>query len=62
MASKVRMTRVEFCRRKAEWADKKCAEAAESSAPWALKNLRLYQNYASRFWGAYYAALRDIEQ
>ena len=53
------VNRIEVLRRKAEWAERKCAEAAASDKPWALRNLRLYQNFASRFWGEYFEALRN---
>jgi len=52
------MTRSEICKRKALWAERKCNEAAASDKPWALRNLRLYQNYASRFWGEYFTELK----
>lgn len=55
------MTRTDILKRKADWAERKCDEAAASSAPWALGNLRLYQNLASKFWGEYYAALTQTE-
>ena len=53
------VTRIELLKRKALWAERKCDEAAASNEPWALKNLRLYQNFASRFWGEYFEALRN---
>ncbi len=56
------MPRTEFTRRKALWAENKADEASASSAPWALKNLRMYQNLASKFWGEHYAALRAEDQ
>lgn len=56
------MTRAEICQRKALWAEKKCDEAAASDAPWALRNLRLYQNYASRFWAEYFAEVRATQE
>ena len=52
------MTESEKKRRMALWAERKADEAAASEAPWALRNLRLYQNYASKFWGEHYAALK----
>lgn len=45
-------------RRKALWAEQKANEAAASNAPWALGNLRLYQNMASKFWGEHYALVK----
>lgn len=39
--------------RKALWAERKVDEAAVSDKPWALRNLRLYQNYASQYWGEF---------
>lgn len=38
--------------------ERKADEAAASDAPWAMGNLRLYQNKASEFWGKHFAALR----
>jgi hypothetical protein len=43
------------------WAERKANEAASSDKPWALGNLRNYQNMASKFWGEHYRALRDTE-
>ena len=54
------MNSAELAKRKALWAERKADEAAESDAPWALRNLRLYQNYASRYWGEHYAELRKL--
>lgn len=48
----------EFAKRKALWAERKADENAASSKPWAPRNVRLYQNLASRYWGEHYAALR----
>ena len=48
------MTPLELARRKAEWAERKADEAAASDAPWAMGNLRLYQNFASKSWREYY--------
>jgi hypothetical protein len=48
----------ELLKRKAEWAERKCDEASASGAPWALANLRVYQYYAFKFWGEYYASQR----
>lgn len=42
--------------RMAEWAERKADEAAASDAPWAMGNLRTYQNYMSKFLGMAYAA------
>ena len=53
------MSHLDLLRRKAEWAERKCDEAAASSEPWALANLRLYQNYLSRFLTDYYVACRQ---
>lgn len=47
-----------MARRKALWAERKANEAAASSAPWAMRNLRLYQNFASKWWGEHYAEVR----
>ena len=52
------MSRSELARRKALWAESKANEASESDMPWAIANLRLYQNLASKFWGEYYALAR----
>lgn len=38
--------------------ERKADEAAASDAPWALGNLRVYQNKASEFWGKHFAAAR----
>jgi len=54
----VTQSQIELLKRKAEWAERKCNEASASTAPWALRNLRLYQNFASKFWGEYYGAKR----
>lgn len=53
------MTKTELARRKALWAERKADEAAASDAPWAMRNLRLYQNMASKFWGECFAAERE---
>lgn len=55
------MTKAELAYRKALWAEKKADAAAESDKPWALRNLRLYQNLASKFWGEHYAERRKEE-
>jgi len=47
-------------KRKCEWTERKCAEASASDAPWALRNLRYYQNRAYASWGEYYAACRAL--
>jgi len=51
-------THLEVLRRKALWAERKADEAAVCDKPWALSNLRFYQNYASLFWSEYFAAAR----
>ena len=38
----------------AEWAEAKANAAAASPEPWAMANLRLYQNKASEFWANHY--------
>lgn len=53
------MNQIDLTRRKALWAEAKADEAAASDAPWALRNLRLYQNMASRFWGEHFKAVRE---
>lgn len=40
----------------AQWAERKADEAAASDAPWALANLRLYQNLMSQWLGEHYRA------
>lgn len=55
------MTKAELARRKALWAERKADEAAASNEPWALGNLRVYQNMASKFWAEHYALLRVDE-
>ena len=40
----------------AVWAERKADEAAASDAPWALRNLRFYQNKMSEWLKEYYAA------
>lgn len=52
------MTKAELARQKALWAERKADEAAASDKPWALGNLRLYQNMASRFWHEHFTELR----
>jgi hypothetical protein len=47
--------------RMALWAERKADEAAASDAPWAMGNLRLYQNMASKFWHEHYTAVREKE-
>lgn len=48
-------------RRMAQWAERKADEAAGSDAPWALANLRLYQNIAGEWWRKHYLALHAEE-
>ena len=52
------MTDHELSYRKALWAERKADEAAASDEPWALGNLRLYQNMAGKFWSDHYQQLR----
>lgn len=52
------MTKIDLLARKVEWAERKCAEAAASDKPWALRNLRLYQNLASKYWSEYFSEAR----
>lgn len=40
----------------AEWAERKANEAAASDKPWALANLRMYQNKMSEWLGEHYRA------
>lgn len=42
----------------AKWAERKADEAAASDKPWALRNLRLYQNLMSQWLGEALAAER----
>lgn len=53
------MTRAELLYRKAIWAERKCDEASVSDKPWALRNLRYYQNLMSKFWVEYFVETRD---
>ena len=43
----------------AEWAERKAEVASASPDPWSMRNMRLYQNLASKWWGEYYARLRE---
>lgn len=52
---------LEMLERRALVAERKADEWSCSDKPWALRNLRIYQNLASKFWGEYYAALRIEE-
>lgn len=45
----------------AEWAEAKANAAAASPEPWAMANLRLYQNKASEFWREHYKAAHAEE-
>lgn len=51
-------TEAERFTRMAAWAERKADEAAASDAPWALANLRLYQNLMSKWLAAAAAAER----
>lgn len=55
------MKSAETWRKMALWAERKADEAAASNAPWALGNLRTYQNCASKWWSEHYRALRAEE-
>lgn len=46
-------------RRMADYFERKADEAAASDAPWAMGNLRTYQNYMSKYRGLQYRAERD---
>lgn len=48
------MTEAERYYKMALWAENKANIAASSDKPWAMGNLRVYQNLASRFWHQYY--------
>jgi hypothetical protein len=50
--------RLEVLERRALIAESKADEAAASDMPWAIGNLRIYQNLASKFWGEYYSAMK----
>ena len=52
------LTAAEIAKGKAEWAERKAGEAAASNYPWAMGNLRTYQNLAFKFWGEHFAAVR----
>jgi hypothetical protein len=52
------MTEAAKFERMALWAEAKADEAAASDVPWALRNLRLYQNKASEFWDKHFEAVR----
>lgn len=43
-------------------AERKANEAAASDAPWAMNNLRMYQNMMSKYLGEHYRALREEAQ
>lgn len=43
----------------AEWAERKANEAAASDKPWAMANLRTYQNKMSEWLGEHYRAKRE---
>jgi hypothetical protein len=45
----------------AEWAERKAEVASASPDPWAMANMRLYQNKASEFWREHYRALHAEE-
>lgn len=45
----------------AEWAEAKANTASISSEPWAMANMRLYQNKASEFWREHYKAAHAEE-
>lgn len=45
--------------RMADWAERRANEAAESDAPWAMRNLRLWQNKMSEWYGYALAAERE---
>ena len=51
-------TRADTLAHLAEWAESKAAYWSESDKPWAMRNMRLYQNYASRYWAEHFKAKR----
>lgn len=55
------MIEMELTKRKALWAEAKCDEASSSDKPWAMSNLRLYQNLASKFWDEHFQAVKLFE-
>lgn len=42
-----------------KWAEAKCNEAAACPAPWALGNLRFYQNVMVKYLNEYYRLLKS---
>ena len=54
------MTRLELAERRVAHFERLCTKWAASEKPWALKNLRLYQNYYSDAVGELCAAERDV--
>ena len=46
----------EIYRRMALYFERKADEAAASDKPWAMGNLRTYQNFASQYWRKHYLA------
>ena len=52
------MTEAEKLKAMALIFERKADACAASSVPWALNNLRLYQNKASEFWGKHFSALK----
>ena len=48
------MTASERYARMAVWAESKADFWSESPRPWALRNMRLYQNYASKYWARHF--------
>jgi hypothetical protein len=51
----------ELYKRMALYFERKADEAAASDAPWAMGNLRTYQNFASKYWQKHYRALHAEE-
>lgn len=51
----------EFYKRMALYFERKADEAAASDAPWAMGNLRTYQNFASQYWRKHYQAAHAEE-
>lgn len=45
----------------AKWAERKANEAAASDKPWAMSNLRLYQNKMNEWLGEHYRA-KHVEE
>lgn len=56
------MLTIKQLKQKARWAERKAEENANSDKPWAMRNLRYYQNCAYKWWGDYFAAIGPREK